>query len=147
MRLAAALLLAVSSRAMAQSGPLQPEARVDVTGPSPYRWQPGLGLTVAAGAYARVSAVVSYLPQSDTRFIADHWRGDVIARVLLDPFRQARWGLSLGGGLSMRRRAYIAAIVDIEGPALGGWVPAAQAGVSGGIRGGFVLRRAVSGRR
>lgn len=144
---AAALLLCASRPVTAQSGPLQTEARIDFIGPSPYRWQPGLGLTAFAGVYARFTAAIGYVPQSDSRFVANHWRGDVIARVLLDPFRQERWGLSVGGGLSVRRRTYIAAVIDLEGPPVGGWLPVVQAGMSGGARCGFALRRAISGRR
>lgn len=143
-RLAAGVLLLCAQRMHAQ---LQPELRVDALGPAPYVVQSGAGVTLALGYYARVTAVVAGAPQTDDRYIGDHWRGDVIARVLLDPFKQQRWALSLGGGLSVRRQTYLAAIVDLEGPAIGGVMPALQAGVGGGVRAGVVLRRAMRGRR
>ena len=44
-------------------------------------------------------------------------------------------------------RAHLAALLDLEGPAWGRVIPAIQAGVSGGMRAGIVLRRAIPGRR
>jgi hypothetical protein len=125
---------------------IQPEARVDVLGPRA-SFQPGAGITAALGTYARIGANVGYAVESDRRFAEDHWRGDVIARVTLDPFRQQRWGFSAGAGLSVQRRTYLAVVVDLEGPAVAGMLPALQVGLSGGVRGGVVLRRAVTGRR
>lgn len=126
---------------------LQPEVRVDVQGPSRYTTAPGGGANLALGYYARVSAGVGYAPAADERFADDHWRGDLLARFVFDPFRQQRWGLSVGGGLSFRRQTYLAAILDLEGPETRGFIPALQVGVSGGFRAGLVLRRAVRGRR
>ena len=141
------LLCALASSALeAQTHP-QPEIRVDVLGPAPYTVQPGAGLTLAFGYYARVSAAAGYAIPRDTNAIADHWRAEVIGRFLVDPFRQHRWGLSIGGGLSVRRRAYIVALVELESPEAGGWMTAVQAGAGGGLRAGLVLRRAIPGRR
>lgn len=138
-------MLAAAGALNAQT--LQPELRLDVMGPRPYTVEPGIGLTAALGYYVRLGAVAGYaLPvESSTR---NRWRGDMIGRVTLDPFRQQRWALSLGGGLSFRRSTtYLAAILDLEGPELRGLLPAFQIGVSGGVRAGVILRRAVRGRR
>ena len=141
------VLCALASSALqAQTHP-QPELRLDVLGPAPYSLQPGAGLTLAFGYYARVTAAAGYAVPRDTSAIADHWRGEVIGRFLFDPFRQHRWGVSIGGGLSVRRRAYIAALVELESPEMGGWMTALQAGSGGGLRAGVVVRRAVPGRR
>jgi hypothetical protein len=129
------------------AGQLRPELRADVIGPRPYSVQPGAGLITALGYYARVSANVGYAIESEPAFIADRWRVDVMSRFLLDPFRQQRWGLSLGGGLSVRRRTFMLVVVDLEGPAMAGWLPALQVGAGGGFRAGLALRRAVAGRR
>ena len=99
------------------------------------------------GYYVRVSTDVGYAVRRNASFVDDRWRGDLIVRVTLDPFRQERWGFSLGGGLTFRRRTYLAALMELEGPEKAGFVPAFQAGVSGGFRGAIVLRRAIKNRR
>ena len=126
---------------------LQPELRVDAFWPAPVSVQPGVGLTLPLGYYVRVSASAGYAPHGDARLIDDHWRGDLVARFLLDPFRQQRWGLSLGGGLSVREKTYLAALLDLEGPEWHHVMPALEIGVSGGVRAGVVFRRAVRDRR
>jgi hypothetical protein len=75
-------------------------------------------------------------------------RVDLLTRFLLDPFRQSRYGLSLGGGIGLRAepgdhvRPVLLAAVDLEGARWSnGWVPAMQLGLGGGARVGVVLRR------
>jgi hypothetical protein len=141
------VLSALASTALeAQTHP-QPELRLDIIGPPPYTVQPGAGATLAFGYYARVTAAAGYAMQRDTTAIADRWRADVLGRFVLDPFRQHRWGVSVGGGVSVRRRAHIAALLELESPEIGGWMTALQMGASRGLRAGIVLRRAVPGRR
>jgi hypothetical protein len=106
-----------------------------------------VGGVVALGYYARFSADVGYAMRSDAKLIEDRWRADLLGRFTLDPFRQQRWGFSIGGGLSFRRQTYLAAVVDLEGPEWAGLLPALQVGVSGGWRAGLVLRRAIKGKR
>lgn len=122
----------------------QPELRLDVLGPTPLSIEPGLGLNVPLGTYVRSGLAAGFDVRSETR---KAWRGDFITRFTFDPFRQQRWALSLGGGLSFRRQTYLAAIMDLEGPEIHGFMPALQAGVSGGVRAGLILRRAIAGRR
>jgi len=81
-------------------------------------------------------------------------RLDVLARFLLDPFRQTRYGLSLGGGMSLRAeqgdrvRPVLLVAVDLEGRrSMRGLVPAVQVGLGGGTRIGVVLRRGAQGAR
>lgn len=141
--LSATLLFAIPPSAPAQ----QPEIRLDVLSPAPYSVQPGLGAIVPLGYYVRVSADVGYAPRSAANLIEEHWRADLLTRVTLDPFRQQRWALSIGGGLSLRRHTYLAAIADLEGPEMHGVLPAFQVGLSGGVRAAVILRRAVKDRR
>lgn len=143
----ALLLLVAATTPLAAQRAVQPEARLDVVGPRVYSWQPGIGASASLGYYARLGVVVGYATQPDARFIDDRWRTDVIARVLLDPFREQRWALSLGGGLSVRRQTYLAAVLDLEGPEIGGVLPALEVGASGGLRGSIIVRRAVANRR
>jgi hypothetical protein len=74
-------------------------------------------------------------------------RLDVVARFLFDPFLQQRWGVSAGGGISLRARAhdrvrpYLLTVIDLEGPhSASGLSPALQLGLGGGIRLGGALR-------
>ena len=145
-RLLSAAALCVATALRAQT--LQPEARLDVMGPRPYSVEPGIGVILPLGYYVRVSAGVGYALPIETSLGGDRWRTDLLARATFDPFRQQRWGLSIGGGLSYRRSTtYLAAIADIEGSEMRGLLPALQVGVSGGVRAGIILRRAVARRR
>jgi hypothetical protein len=145
-RLLGAAALCVATSMQAQT--LQPEARLDVLGPRPYSVEPGIGVILPLGYYVRVSAGVGYALPIETSLGGNRWRTDLLARATFDPFRQQRWALSIGGGLSYRRSTtYLAAIVDMEGPEMRGLLPAFQVGVSGGVRAGVVLRRGRPGRR
>jgi len=125
----------------------QPELRVDVMGPRPYSTQIGVGTSLALGTYTRATAVAAFAPRSRPDLIADAWRFDLLGRLTLDPFRQQRWALAFAGGVSIRRRSYLAAIAELEGPARGGFSPALQVGVSGGFRAGVLIRRALANKR
>lgn len=144
--LCAASLLVTASSLSGQT--LQPEVRFDGLGPRPYSAEPGVGATYAAGYYARVSLGAGYALPLESSLNGNRWRADLLVRGTFDPFRQQRWGLSLGAGLSYRRsRTYLAVIMDLEGREVRGLLPALQVGVSGGPRVGLVLRRAIRGRR
>jgi len=126
---------------------VQQEGRVDLIGPAPYALHAGVGVVEALGTYVRVSAGVGWGLRPPHAWGEGEWRGDLLARLTLDPFRQQRWGFSVGGGVTVRDRAYLAALLDLEGPATRGIVPAVQLGVGGGLRAGLVIRRAMTGRR
>ncbi|MDE3052649.1 MAG: hypothetical protein KGJ70_02105, partial [Gemmatimonadota bacterium] len=74
-------------------------------------------------------------------------RVDALMRLLLDPFGQQRWGLSLAGGVSVRSdaggkaRPYLAGALEFEGPIDHGVRMAYQVGFGGGVRLGVVIRR------
>ena len=133
--------------ALASAQRVQPEARVDLIGPSPYAVHAGLGVGRPVGTYVRVSASGAYGMRPIDGDHRPEWRGDLLARFTLDPFRQQRWALSVGGGITIRHRAFLVALADLEGSAVGGVVPAVQVGLGGGLRAGLVLRRAMRGRR
>lgn len=143
----AVLLLLVLVPAAAGAQRPQPEARVDVIGPGPYALHAGAGLVLPLGTYVRISAGGAYGVRPVSAAGRSEWRGDLLARATLDPFRQQRWALSIGGGITVRRRAYLVGMVDLEGPAMRDVLPAFQVGVGGGLRAGVVLRRAMQGRR
>ena len=133
-----AALLLVPAALVAQ----QPEIRVDAFWTTRPTWHVGAGLTWRAGNYMRISAIGGRALTG-----GDAYRGELIARATLDPFRRRGVALSLGGGLGMAREAYMIAVAELEGRAWKGISPAVQAGVGRGYRAGVVLRRAIRGRR
>jgi hypothetical protein len=132
----------------------QPELRADLIAHRDQTvLQVGGGVEIPAGYYVRVGVLGAVGPRvisgSSLRdgLPAMGGRVDVLARFLLDPFRQTRWGLSAGGGLSLRAdpggpvRPQLLVAVDLEGRrSARGVSPAFQVGLGGGLRVGGVLR-------
>lgn len=125
-----------------------PEIRADVVAiGNRVAVQAGGGMTVPFGYYTRV-AVIGAAGADLGRFEQDaSGRVDVIGRFLFDPFRQTRWGVSGGGGVSVRARTregvrpFLVAVIDVEGRRMQrGVSPAFQLGVGGGVRVGAALR-------
>jgi hypothetical protein len=154
----AALLLAcvLPARARAQGqrapGP-EPELRVDaLTDRTGTALQLGAGVDIPAGYYMRLGIVGAAGARVYDRDGSDSGTGatarvDLLARFLLDPFRQSRWGLSAGGGVSFRAdrgrvgRPFLLTVLDLEGPrASNGISPAFQLGLGGGVRLGAAIR-------
>jgi hypothetical protein len=137
--------------------PARPEARVDYLGPNPQTVHAGFGLNVPFGTYLRLALVGAGGASWENGRAGASARADVIGRFSFDPFRERRWGLSAGGGVSARYdervdsrrrwRALIVVVVDLEGPRIGGVAPAFQVGLGGGVRAGVIVRGADPGRR
>ncbi|MFL5605281.1 MAG: hypothetical protein ACJ8AD_02425 [Gemmatimonadaceae bacterium] len=150
---AAALVLALSISARGQeiSSPgVMPELRADVLLGHQSVAQLGAGVQIPFGYYVRlgVDGAVG-LRFGDAGVSRADARVDLLTRYLLDPFRQTRYGLSLGGGIGLRAepgdhvRPVLLVAADLEGRRWSsGWVPALQVGLGGGARVGVVLRRA-----
>jgi hypothetical protein len=109
--------------------------------------QGGVGAVIPLGTYVRVGVDAAGGPTLHDGSSRAAGRIDAIGRFLLDPFREAPVGVSLGGGLSLayvdgdkRVRPYLTAVVDIEGRRRGAVTPAFQVGLGGGTRVGVVLR-------
>lgn len=147
----AAMITLLSSPASGQiaAGP-RPQLRADLIAGAQPAVQIGAGLQVPLGIYVRAgldAAVGSRIGQVSTDSRLDG-RVDLLARFLLDPFRQSRWGFSAGGGLSVRAepgerlRPLLLVALDLEGRrSLRGVAPAVQVGLGGGLRIGAVLRK------
>jgi hypothetical protein len=145
------IILSGATRTLVAQGappvPIAPTLRVDVIDRSGTEVHAGVGAEIPAGAYARIGVIAGF----GARFIDPGSGGtarlDVLARFLLDAFRQSRWGLSAGGGVSLladrddRIRPNLLVAVDLEGPRTPqGFSPAFQVGFGGGFRAGVGLR-------
>jgi len=154
---AIALLAALSALAHAQQAslPVAPELRLDVLGGHHPSVQGALGVEIPAGYYVRVGVLAgagATIDGDDAPRAAG--RVDVLARFLLDPFRQARWGFSAGAGVSLRAdpgdrvRPRLLVALDLEGRRThAGLSPSLQLGLGGGVRGGVGLRWSGRGTR
>ncbi|HUX33230.1 MAG TPA: hypothetical protein VMV51_05100 [Gemmatimonadaceae bacterium] len=145
--LAGAWLTAPTARLAAQAIAPSPEVRADVLGAAPYALQLGAGVNLGAGYYQRVELDGAVGARRRGGALVGSGRADALMRLLLDPFGQRRWALSLAGGVSLRYEAgdkvrpYLAGALDLEGPVTHGIRTAYQVGVGGGVRVGIVLRR------
>jgi hypothetical protein len=154
------LALAPLARAAAQQSarrsvpPL--ELRVDainVRSETSGTFHAGAGMNVPLGYYARfeIDGAGGVTRRDDID--AASGRVDALARFLFDPFNEAAWGLSIGGGMSAffgahtKAQQYLVVIADLEMPRVGVIVPALQIGLGGGLRVGLVARAYRSGRR
>jgi hypothetical protein len=78
---------------------------------------------------------------------------DGLVRFVVDPLRESRWAPYAAGGIGgiydgpEKWRAVLVGVIGAEGPVTGRVVPAIELGFGGGVRVGFVLRRAMRGRR
>jgi hypothetical protein len=148
-----------AAQAAAQASVPRPraEGRIDYLGRNPDAVHAGFGLNVPLATYVRIGIVAAGGPSWDDGRSGSSARADVIARFAFDPFRERRWGVSAGGGLSVRYdelspsenrwRALIAVVLDLEGAVIGSVTPAVQLGLGGGTRVGFILRAADRFRR
>lgn len=135
-----ALVVALTTPATTQAQRLQPEIRLETIAPA-YHALLGAALHLPVGRYVRVGI-------GGTGFATG--RADAIARFTFDPFRQMRWALSAGGGLSYdieREELFLALHGDLEGPRMGRVTPFVSAGLAGGARFAIGLRRALTNRR
>ena len=109
--------------------------------------QGGAGVVIPFGTYVRMGIDAAGGVTWRDGLQRASGRVDAIGRFLLDPFREAPFGLSLGAGLSLpyvdgdtRVRPYLTAVIDIEGRKHGWFTPAFQLGLGGGARVGLVFR-------
>ena len=148
--LAAITLLAVAPASVRaqQRVPIAPELRIDVVGAHPTSVQGAVGVEIPAGTYMRVGVLGGAGATMDgDGSPRAAGRVDLLARFLLDPFRQEHWGISAGAGVSLRAdpgdrvRPRLLAAIDLEGRRSGtGLSPSLQIGLGGGVRGGVGLR-------
>ena len=160
------LLVLAATVAGGQSGPPLPrlmnEGRVDARWSRSNAVELGWSLIIPTGAYVRtaLTAAGGYIWR-DQRWMRES-RYEATARFLLDPFRQARYGLSFGAGAGMTNsdglfgepnslgmrfqkwRPFLVTYADLELRKTAGLTPAVQVGIGSGIRAGFVVRSATN---
>ena len=143
-------VLFIAARAVGGQAPTVPayaEFRLDAIVARATSLESGVGAVIPLGTYVRLSVDAAGGTTFHDGSSRASGRIDAIGRFLLDPFREAPVGVSLGGGLSLpyvdgdkRVRPYLTAVVDIEGRRRGAVTPAFQLGLGGGTRVGVVLR-------
>jgi hypothetical protein len=110
--------------------------------------QVGGGIYVPMGYYLRVGVIGAAGSTWREHETVTSGRVDLIARYLIDPFREIEWAPSFGAGLSVhsvdgdRVRAYLVMALDIEGPRVidRRLSPAFQIGLGGGARFAIAVR-------
>ena len=143
-----ALLFAAPAVGGAQYRPTSYGAfRIDAIAANGATEHVGAGLEIPLDAYVREGVYGEAGATERDGGVVPSGRLDFLTRFLLDPYRQERWGFSLGGGLTVPlnesrnpTRPYVAVVLDFEGPRTGPVTPAVQLGLGGGARLGLVLR-------
>jgi hypothetical protein len=140
---------------------LMPELRADIIAGDRAAFHVGAGLQVPVGYYVRLGVVAAAgvligeraapVGSAGGSGLRGSSRVDLLARFLIDPFRQSPYGLSVGGGVSVRAdqgdrlRPVLLVAIDLEGRrSARGFAPALQVGLGGGVRVGVIVRHASS---
>lgn len=146
---------ALPATAQIAQQPVQMEVRIDGIFARTGAVEAGAGWSIPTGIYARTGFVGG-------AGFGRHGAGgrtDLVSRFSLDPFRQSRWSVYGGGGISGRyrtredggSRAYLLVFLGLEGPLPSemtqGWAPAFEVGLGGGARVAMILRRGINTRR
>lgn len=131
----------------------QPEVRVDAILARSNTFHGAIGVSSPLGNYIRVAVVGGGgVTMADGESVASG-RVDLVARFLIDPFRQSKRGSYAGAGVSWRAergetgRAYVVLTLGVEGNPGPRFVPAFELGLGGGARIGVILRGSVRDRR
>src|SRR5688500_17381914 len=113
----------------------------------------GAGVTRDLGSYVRLDYVLAAGAARAGGETVASARAEGVARFLLDPFRQSRWGFYGGGGLVARLdggddlRGYVTLLFGAELPDEGRMLEAIELGIGGGMRIALVVRRGRPDRR
>jgi hypothetical protein len=115
------------------------EGRLDALIASRTATELGAGIFVPLGTYVRSGLIGGLGPITNPLRLSG--RAELVARFLLDPLCEHRWGPYVAGGLGVASHPYVLVLVGLEGPRWGRVTPALEAGVGNGVRLGIALRR------
>lgn len=131
----------------AQGPSIARELRIDAIAARHTALEAGASVILPGGVYARTSVTAAAGLANRNPTSAPVGRVEVVSRFLLDPLRESRYGLSVGGGLGVtnlvsgpRWQPYLACVFDLELKRRGSMTPAIQLGLGGGARLGVALR-------
>ncbi|HET6680720.1 MAG TPA: hypothetical protein VFG84_05930 [Gemmatimonadaceae bacterium] len=107
----------------------------------------GVGVAIPVTTYMRVAGIAAGGAVSTDGTSEPAARGELLARFVLDPLGERRWGLYGAAGvgafwdneIAWRGRLLLSA--GIEGRLQGAWTPALEVGLGEGLRIGVVMRR------
>ena len=127
--------------------PVFSEYRIDAIVDGGMAAEVGMGRQLALDYYVRLGLTGAVGASRRAGVTKTSGRVDVVARYLLDPFRELGWGFSLGGGVSAAYtdgdahvHPYLTVVADLEGRRRRGISPAVQLGLGGGARIGLAFR-------
>jgi phosphatidylglycerophosphate synthase len=113
----------------------------------------GVGLATDVGTYFRLAGIVGIGAAAPGGDYDPSGRVELLGRFVLDPLRQARWGLYAGTGVMARYEpdpgvgGYLTLLVGAELPSDRPTVTAVELGIGGGVRVGIAVRQGRRGRR
>ena len=113
----------------------------------------GVGVATDLGAYFRLAGILGAGAARGDGETRASGRAEIIGRFLLDPYRQARWGLYGGAGVLARyergpgTRGYLTLVVGAELPTTARAITAVELGLGSGVRLGVAISRGRNGRR
>jgi phosphatidylglycerophosphate synthase len=113
----------------------------------------GIGLATDLGTYFRLATIVGAGVGRAGDETVPSGRIEVTGRFLLDPFRQARWGIYGGAGAMARyddgpgTRGFLTLMIGAELPGRRQNVTAVEVGIGSGVRLGVAIRQGRARRR
>ena len=132
----------------------RPEARLDAFIARDEALHAGVGIAVDAGTYVRLAGIVGAGVARRDDATAASGRVEILGRFVLDPFRQARWGVYAATGVvgqyddgGAGAHGHITLLLGAELPTARTTVTAVELGIGGGVRVGLSMRRGRRGRR
>jgi hypothetical protein len=113
----------------------------------------GVGLATDLGTYFRLASIIGIGAADVDGETVTSGRAEILGRFVLDPFREARWGVYGATGILARyedgpgTRGYLTLLLGVELPSERPTVTAVELGMGGGVRLGVAIRQGRPRRR